>query len=101
VIPAILRDENGESLKPLADALLAEQLALKQAQGQKMPKYGTPLLNDDDDWAKNYRSFHLGEKLIALAVRFAEFDAQPIRPSVRRLLSRLKPKKVGCFPISH
>src|SRR5262249_19210781 len=35
-------------------------------------------LDDDDDWAKNYRSFHLGEKLIALAVGFAEFDGRPI-----------------------
>src|SRR5262249_6538357 len=32
----------------------------------------------DDDWAKNYRSFHLGDKLIVLAVRFAHFDGQPI-----------------------
>jgi hypothetical protein len=35
-------------------------------------------LDDDEDWAKNFRSFHLGEKLIAMAVRFAEFDGQPI-----------------------
>jgi DNA-directed RNA polymerase len=35
-------------------------------------------LDDPDDWARNYRSYHLGEKLIALAVRFAEFDGQPV-----------------------
>src|SRR5437870_5286201 len=35
-------------------------------------------LDDPDDWAKKYRSYHLGEKLIALAVRFACFDGQPI-----------------------
>ena len=156
-----VRDLVGNSLKPLADAILREQHALKTSQRQKLPKYGTPLLSitheklalitlgtllnaitrsefdlglapgatavayeigqrcrlerifdrlrrrqvdiahelrsrnrsrdarrraeelarkldDDDDWAKNYRSFHLGEKLIALAVRFADFDGQPI-----------------------
>jgi DNA-directed RNA polymerase len=35
-------------------------------------------LDDPADWAKNYRSYHLGEKLIALAVRFAAFDGQPV-----------------------
>jgi DNA-directed RNA polymerase len=35
-------------------------------------------LDDDDDWAKNFRSHHLGEKLIALAVEFAYFDGQPV-----------------------
>src|SRR5262249_42295555 len=35
-------------------------------------------LDDDDEWAKNYRSFHLGEKLIALAVQFAEFRGERI-----------------------
>jgi DNA-directed RNA polymerase len=150
------------SLKPLADAILAEQLALlKPSQRQRLPNYGTPLvsitheklalitlgkllnaisssefeeglapgvtavayeigqrsrlerifdrlcqrevdishelrsrnrnrnarqraeelarkLDDDDDWAKNYRSFHLGDKLIVLAVHFAHFDGRPI-----------------------
>src|SRR6266478_121489 len=42
-------------------------------------------LDDDDDWAKNFRPFHLGEKLIALAVSFANLDGQPIfeRETVR------------------
>src|ERR1041385_4349753 len=154
-----VRDLVGNSMKPLADAILREQLALKER--QKLPKYGVPLLSinheklalitigtllnvitmsefsdgiapgvtaaayeigqrcrlerifdclrqrevdiahelrsrnrnrnagrraaelarkldDDDDWAKNYRSFHLGEKLIALAVRFAEFEGSPV-----------------------
>jgi DNA-directed RNA polymerase len=149
------------SLKPLGDAILAEQIELKTAQRQKLPKYGVPLLSigheelalitlgtlfnaitrsecsegsapgctsvayeigqrcrierifdcvrgrqvdvarellsrnrsghawrraeelaqkldDEDDWAKNYRSFHLGEKLISLAVRFAEFEGAPM-----------------------
>jgi hypothetical protein len=35
-------------------------------------------LEDDEEWAKTYRSLHLGDKLISLAVRFAEFDGQPI-----------------------
>jgi DNA-directed RNA polymerase len=35
-------------------------------------------LDDPDDWAQNYRSYHLGEKLIALAIRFAIFDGQPV-----------------------
>jgi DNA-directed RNA polymerase len=156
-----VRDLVREALRPLADAILAEQLALKVPKRQRPPKYGTPLLSlpaeklalitlgtllntinrsefedgldpaftslafeigqrcrlerifdclqhrevdiayelrsrnrsrdagrraeqlarkldDDDDWARNYRSFHLGEKLIALAALFAEFDGQPI-----------------------
>src|SRR5438067_2880492 len=35
----------GNVLKPLSDAILAEQLALKKAQGRKLPKYGLPLLS--------------------------------------------------------
>jgi len=156
-----VRDLVGESLKPLADAILAEQLALKSPELKRLPNYGMPLLSigcgklalitlgtllnaigrsefvdglapgatavayeigqrcrlerifdclrnrkvdiayelrsrnrnrnagrraeelarkldDDEDWAKNYRSIHLGEKLIALAIRFADFDGQPI-----------------------
>lgn len=34
--------------------------------------------SDEDDWAKHYRSYHLGEKLISLAIQFARFDGQPI-----------------------
>jgi hypothetical protein len=147
-----VRDLVGNSLQPLADAILEEQLALKTSQRQKLPRYGIPLLSitheklalitlgtllnvisrseldeghapattavaydigqrcrleriydrlrrrqvnlahelrsrnrsrhagrraeelarqldDPDDWAKNFRSYHLGEKLIALAVR--------------------------------
>jgi DNA-directed RNA polymerase len=156
-----VRDLVGSSLKPLAEAILTEQLALKKADGGKLPSYGMPLLSiapdklalitlgtllnaisrsefedglepgitavayeigqrcrlerifdrfrarqvdiaselrsrnrnrnagrraaelaqkldDEDDWARNYRSFHLGQKLITLAVRFAEFEEQPI-----------------------
>ena len=40
-----VRDLVGNSLKPLADAVLREQLALKTSQRQKLPKYGTPLLS--------------------------------------------------------
>ena len=39
------RDLLRRSLKPLADAILAEQLELKTAQRQKLPKYGVPLLS--------------------------------------------------------
>jgi DNA-directed RNA polymerase len=35
-------------------------------------------LDDDEEWAKNYRAFHLGYKLIALAVAHAKFEGQPI-----------------------
>lgn len=155
------RDLLGNSLKPLAEAILAEQIALKTSQRQKLPKYGTPLLSitheklalitlgtllkaisrsefdeglapgatavayeigqrcrlerifdrlrrrqvdvahelrsrnrsrdsrrraeelarkldDPDDWAKSFRSFHLGDKLISLAVEFARFEGRPI-----------------------
>jgi DNA-directed RNA polymerase len=148
-------------LKPLADAILAEQTELKTSERPKLPRYGTPLLSinheklalitlgtllnaisrseideglepritavayeigqrcrlerifdrlrrrevkvaqellsrnrsrdarrraeelarkvdDDDDWAKHFRSHHLGEKLIALAIDFAYFDGQPV-----------------------
>ena len=154
-----VRDLMVNSLKSLADAILAEQLALKTS--ERLPKYGTALLSvhheklalitlgtllngisrsefeegleppitpvayeigqwcrverirdcllqrevdvankllprnrsrharrraeelarkldDQDDWAKNFRSYHLGEKLIALAVKFAYFDGQPV-----------------------
>ena len=149
------------ALKPLAEAILAEQLALKSSGHRRLPRYATPLLsinhevlalitlctllniisqsefgdgvaptltsaayeigqrcrkerifdcfqkrevdiaqelrsrnrgrdagrraeelalelNDDEEWAKSYRALHLGDKLIALAVRFAKFDGQPI-----------------------
>jgi DNA-directed RNA polymerase len=156
-----VRDLVGNSLRLLADAIHAEQHALKSSRGAKLPKYGVPLLSlghqelalitlgtlfnaisrsefeeyvppritpvayeigqrcrlerifdrlrdrevhiadelryrnrsghaerragelaekldDDDDWAKSYRSYHLGEKLISLAVRNAQVDGQPI-----------------------
>jgi DNA-directed RNA polymerase len=156
-----VRDLMGNSLKPLADTILAEQTELTTSERPMLPRYGTALLSihheklalitlgtllnaisssefedgqaprvtplayeigqrcrlerifdrirrrqvdvaqallsrnrnrnagrraeelarkldDPDDWAKNYRSYHLGEKLIALAVRFAEFDGQPV-----------------------
>jgi DNA-directed RNA polymerase len=156
-----IRDLVAEALKPFAEAILQEQVALKAPGSQKLPRYGTPLLSidneklalitlctlfnaitqsefedgvapavtnvaydigqycrherlcdcfrkrevdiakelgarnrsrhairraeelaqqldDDEEWAKSYRSFHLGDKLIALAVRFAEFEGQPI-----------------------
>jgi DNA-directed RNA polymerase len=155
------RDLVGNCLKPLADAILEEQLALKTSQRQKLPNYGLPLLSisheklalitlctllnaisrsefeegqdpattvvayeigqrcrleriydrlrrrqvdvahelcsrnrnrnawrraeefarkvdDLDDWSRNFRSYHLGQKLIALAVRFTHFDGQPV-----------------------
>ena len=156
-----VRDLMVGCLKPVADAILAEQVFLKNVQSQKLPKYATPLLSlhheapalitlgtlfnaisrseyedglapavtaiayeigqrcrleriydrfryrevdmaaelrsrnrsrhagrraaelakkldDEEDWAKNYRSFYLGQKLIALAVDFAQFDGQPV-----------------------
>src|SRR5712692_10983990 len=36
------------------------------------------LLDDEDDWANNFRAYHLGEKLISLALRFAVFEGKPI-----------------------
>src|SRR5213593_2879611 len=156
-----VRNLAADALKPLADVILAEQLALNSSGHRRLPRYATPLLSispdklalitlstlfncisqsefddgvapaltsieyevgqrcrlerifdcyqkrevdiayelrsrnrnrnagrraeqlareldDDEEWAKNYRSFHLGEKLISLAVRFAKFDGQPI-----------------------
>src|SRR5213594_2113303 len=156
-----VRNLVADCLKPLADAILAEQLALNSSGHRRLPRYATPLLSispdklalitlgtlfnsisqsefddgvapaltsvsyeigqrcrrerifdcyqkrevdiayelrsrnrnrnagrraeqlareldDAEEWAKNYRSFHLGEKLISLAVRFAKFDGQPI-----------------------
>jgi DNA-directed RNA polymerase N-terminal len=35
-------------------------------------------LDDPDDWATNYLSHHLGEKLIALAVQFVQFNGRPV-----------------------
>ncbi|HEY2382443.1 MAG TPA: DNA-directed RNA polymerase [Terriglobia bacterium] len=35
-------------------------------------------LDDPHDWAKNFRSYHLGHKLIVLAVGFARFNGQPV-----------------------
>src|SRR5712692_4589518 len=36
------------------------------------------LLDDEDDWANNFRAYHLGEKLISLALRYAVFEGKPI-----------------------
>jgi DNA-directed RNA polymerase len=36
------------------------------------------LVDDEDDWANNFRAHHLGEKLISLALRCAVFDGKPI-----------------------
>jgi DNA-directed RNA polymerase len=36
------------------------------------------LVDDEDDWANNYRAHHLGEKLISLALQSAVFDGKPI-----------------------
>src|SRR5205085_5739110 len=30
------------------------------------------------DWANNFRAYHVGEKLISLALRYAAFDGKPI-----------------------
>ena len=156
-----VRNLVAEALKPLAEAILQEQLALKAPGSQKLPRYGTPLLSinheklalitlgmlfnsitqaefedgappaltsvsydigqrcrlerifdcrrkrevdiaqglrsrnrgrdagrraeklarevdDPEEWAKSYRAFHLGDKLIAMGVHFAQFNGQPI-----------------------
>src|ERR1051326_3021324 len=36
------------------------------------------VVDDEDDWANNFRAYHLGEKLISLALRYAVFDGKPI-----------------------
>jgi DNA-directed RNA polymerase len=36
------------------------------------------LVDDENDWANNFRAHHLGEKLISLARRYAVFDGKPI-----------------------
>ena len=35
-------------------------------------------VDDEDDWATNFRAYHLGEKLISLALRCAIFEGKPI-----------------------
>src|SRR5215831_19060279 len=35
-------------------------------------------LEDPGDWTRNFRSYHLGEKLIALAIGFTHFDGLPV-----------------------
>src|SRR5262249_6782502 len=40
-----VRNLIAESLKPLAEAILQEQIALKAPGSQKLPRYGTPLLS--------------------------------------------------------
>src|SRR5438270_9448275 len=44
-----VRNLVAESLKPLAEAILQEQLALKVPGSQKLPRYGTPLLSIDHE----------------------------------------------------
>src|SRR2546425_1563073 len=36
------------------------------------------LVDDEEDWANNFRPHHLGEKLISLALQSAVFDGKPI-----------------------
>src|ERR1051326_5940482 len=36
------------------------------------------LVDDEDDWAHNFRAYHLGAKLISLALRYAVFGGNPI-----------------------
>src|SRR5439155_9083886 len=36
------------------------------------------LVDDEDDWANHFRAYHLGEKLISLALRCAVFEGKPI-----------------------
>ncbi len=36
------------------------------------------MVDDEDDWANNFRAHHLGEKLISLALQSAVFDGKPI-----------------------
>jgi DNA-directed RNA polymerase len=36
------------------------------------------LVDDAEDWAHNFRAYHLGAKLISLALRYAVFEGQPI-----------------------
>ena len=36
------------------------------------------VVDDENDWANNFRAYHLGEKLISLALQFAVFDGKPI-----------------------
>ena len=36
------------------------------------------VVDDEDDWANNFRAHHLGEKLISVALQSAVFDGKPI-----------------------
>jgi DNA-directed RNA polymerase len=43
------------------------------------------LVDDEADWANKFRAYHLGEKLISLALRCAVFDGKPIFESKEHL----------------
>src|SRR4029077_5754074 len=36
------------------------------------------VVDDENDWANSFRAYHLGEKLISLALQFAVFDGKSI-----------------------
>src|SRR5207249_10400238 len=36
------------------------------------------VVDDEDDWANNFRAYHLGERLISLALQCAGFEGKPI-----------------------
>jgi DNA-directed RNA polymerase, mitochondrial len=36
------------------------------------------VVDDEEDWTNNFRAYHLGEKLISLALQSAVFDGKPI-----------------------
>ena len=36
------------------------------------------VVDDEDDWASKFRAYHLGEKLISLALQSAVFEGKPI-----------------------
>src|SRR5579883_3314481 len=44
----------------------------------KRAKELAAVVDDPEDWANNFRAYHLGAKLISLALRYAVFEGNPI-----------------------
>ena len=59
----------------VAEILLGRNRTRKAA---KRAAEWAALVDDEEDWANNFRAYHLGEKLISLARQFAVFDGTPI-----------------------
>jgi DNA-directed RNA polymerase len=72
-----------ERLADLANdrAVNVAEILLSRNRTRKAAKRAADLaavVDDEDDWASNFRAHHLGEKLISLALQSAVFEGKPI-----------------------